>query len=130
MSTRAPRAVRAQRRRRVWRFLRNSLVFMSAAAVIGYGLGFHKRYGSWPGLHVGDRINWCGQNYRASVTDLTLAEVNNADPGHPVEQLFSYPPHLPRADVYGVPTPAGSCPAALFVHDGSDRYTKYLPPTG
>lgn len=126
---RATKAARAQRRRRVWRFLRNSVLFMAVAAAVGYGLGFHHRYGAWPGLNVGDRISWCGQNYRASVTDLTLTEVN-ADPNHPVEQLFSYPPHLPRADVFGVPTPAGSCPTALFVDNGSDRYTKYLPPAG
>jgi hypothetical protein len=123
-------AVRAQRRRRVYRFLRNSVLFMAVAAVGGYGLGFHHRYGSWPGLDVGDRIHWCAQQYRAAVTDLTLTEVNDANPGHPVEQLFSYPPHLPRANVYGVPTRAGTCPTALYVDSGSDRYTKYLPPTG
>jgi hypothetical protein len=123
------RVRRAQRRRQVYRFLRNSVLFMGVAAVAGYGLGFHHSYGSWPGLAVGDRIHWCGQDYRAAVTDLTLTEVNT-DPSHPVEQLFSYPPHIPRADVYGIPTPAGSCPSALYVHSGSDRYTKYLPPTG
>ncbi len=122
------RAQRVHRRRRVYRFLRNSALFMTVAAIGGYGLGFHHRYGSWPGLDVGDRINWCGQQYQSSVTDLTLSEVNTSD--RPVEQLFSYPPHLPRADVYGLPTPAGSCPTALYIHSGSDRYTKYLAPTG
>jgi hypothetical protein len=121
--------MRARRRRRVYRFLRNSVLFTAVAAVGGYGAGFHHRYGSWPGLDVGDRIHWCGQQYRASVTDLTLSEVNT-EPGHSVEQLFSYPPHLPRADVFGLATPAGSCPSALYVDSGSDRYTKYLPPIG
>jgi hypothetical protein len=122
--------VRARRRRRVYRFLRNSVLFMAVAAVGGYGLGFHHQYGSWPGLDVGSRIHWCAQQYRSSVTDLTLSEVNDATPAHPVEQLFVYPPHLPRVDVWGVPTPAGTCPTALYVDSGSNRYTKYLPPTG
>jgi len=121
----------AARRRRWWRIFRNTLVLLAVAAAVGWSIGFQRAYGTWPGLDVGSRINWCGRVYHVAVTDLTLSEVNT-DPQHPVQRLFRYPPYIPRRDVLGVPPagggdPAVVCPGALFIRIGADRYTKYLP---
>jgi hypothetical protein len=119
---------RTVRRRRRWRIARNTFFLLVLGAAVAAAIAFQRAYGTWPGLDVNNRINWCHKVYRVAVTDLTLAEVNT-DPAHPVEPLFRYPPHLPRRDVLGVPT-AGSpatCPGALFIRVGSDRYTRYLP---
>jgi hypothetical protein len=114
-------------RRRWWRILRNLIVLAALAAAAGWAVDFQRSYGAWPGMDVGDRINWCGQVYRVAVTDLTWTEVN-AGSGAVVEPLFRYPPGLPRREVYGIP-PTGptTCPTVLFIHAGTDRYTKYLP---
>jgi hypothetical protein len=107
-----------RRRRRWWRILRNLLLLLALAAAA---------YGTWPFMDVGDRINWCGQVYRVAVTDLTWAEVNNGA-SSAVQPLFNYPPRLPRREVYGIPpTTPTACPTQLFIHTGTDRYTKYLP---
>jgi len=111
-------------RRRWWRALRNLVLCSALAAGIGWSIGFDRSYGTWPGLDVGDRINSCGKVYRVAVTDLTQGEVND---GQVVEPLFEYPPQIPRREVYGVPAAAPACPAALFIHTGADRWTKYLP---
>lgn len=116
------------RRRRWWRIIRNTIVLLGLAAVIGWAIGFQRAYGTWPGLDVKDRINWCGHVYRIAVTDLTAAEVNSPDPTHPVQIMFSYPPHFPRRDVLAIPpSDPNACPGALYIHSASDRYTKYLP---
>jgi hypothetical protein len=115
-------------RRRWWRILRNLIVLAALATAAVWAVDFQQSYGAWPGMDVGDRINWCGKVYRVAVTDLTWAEVNDGS-GVVVEPLFRYPPQLPRREVYGIPpTVPTTCPTAVFIHTGTDRYTKYLPP--
>lgn len=117
--------IRRERRRFWWRVLRNTVVFSVVAAAVGWSLAFHRNYGAWPFLDVGERITWCEQDYRQSVTDLTVDEVNA---GGRVEQLFSYPPHLPQQNVLGVPVEPG-CTDRLYVRASSDRFTEYLAPS-
>lgn len=101
---------------------------------LGWAAWFHHTYGSFPGLQVGDRITWCGQDYRQSVTDLTAAEAN-VDPTKPIRPLFTYPPVLPQVTVYAAPRtpaelradPALPCAPALYLRTGTDRWTRYLP---
>jgi hypothetical protein len=113
-------------RRRWWRILRNLIALAALAAAGVWAVQFQQAYATWPGMDVGNRINWCGKVYRVAVTDLTWAEVNDGS-GSVVQPLFEYPPHIPRREVYGL-EPAGSipCPVELFIHTGADRYTKYL----
>jgi len=114
-----------ERRRFWWRVVRNTVLFSVVAAAVGWSLAFHRNYGTWPFLDIGDRIAWCGTDYERSVTDLTLSEVNAKKP-QPVEPLFRYPPHLSRQNVLGVP-PTRGCPDRLYVRTSSDRYTEFLP---
>jgi hypothetical protein len=116
---------RAEPRRRWWRIVRNAIVLLALAAAGGWSAGFQRSYGTWPGLDVKDRINWCARVYRTTVTDLTWVEVDR-DSQHPLQVLFSYPPYFPRQDVLGVRNPEpGGCPTALYIRTGLDRYTKY-----
>jgi hypothetical protein len=120
-----------RRSRRGWwlRLFRNTLLFVGLAAGVGWSVGFQRAYGTCPGTDVGDRINWCNRAYKVAVTDLTDVEANQGLKGQ-LETLFSYPPHLPRRDVLGVPVAAPGCPEQLFIRTGPDRYTKYLPDQG
>lgn len=120
--------VRRERRRFWWRVLRNTVVFSAVAAAVGWSLAFHRNYGTWPFLDVGERISWCGQDYRESVTDLTVNEVTASSNGRQVQPLFRYPPQLSKQNVLGVPVERG-CPERLFIRAASDRYTEYLSPS-
>jgi hypothetical protein len=115
---------RAEPRRRWWRIVRNAIVLLAVAAAGGWSAGFQRSYGTWPGLDVKDRINWCARVYRTTVTDLTWVEVDR-DSKSPLQVLFSYPPYFPRRAVLGVRPEPGGCPAALYIRTGFDRYTKY-----
>lgn len=119
--------VRRERRRFWWRVLRNTVVFSAVAAAVGWSLAFHRNYGAWPFLDVGERITWCGQDYQQSVTDLTVSEVNEGK-SRPVEPIFRYPPQLPRQNVLAVPVERG-CPDRLYIRASSDRYTEFLAPS-
>lgn len=89
-------------------------------------MAFRSNYGALPFFDVGERISWCGQDYRREATDLTLAEVN-LDAERPVQKLFRYPPRLSRNTVLGHPVPS-RCPDRLFLRVSKDRYSVYLAP--
>ena len=102
--------------------------------LIGWSVWFRTTYGSFPGMEVGDRITWCGHDFRASVSDLTTEEAND-DPAHPLVPAFKYPPVWNRATVHAAMRPAAElaanpalpCAPELYVRTGEDRYTRYLP---
>ncbi len=120
-------AVRQERRRFWWRVVRNTVLFSVVAAAVGWSLAFRQNYGTWPFMDVGDRITWCGQDFKESVADLTLAEVNSHN-SKPVQPMFEYPPQLSKQNVLGAPVDRG-CTDRLYIRTASDRYTEYLGPT-
>ena len=121
-------AVRKERSRFWWRVVRNTVIFSAIAAAIGWSVAFRQNYGSWPFLEIGDRITWCGQDYKQSVTDMTTPEVLKANQQRQVEPLFRYPPQLARKNVLGVRTQQG-CTDRLYLRAATDRYTEYLAPS-
>lgn len=120
-------AVRQERRRFWWRVVRNTVIFSGVAAAVGWSVAFRQNYGSWPFLDIGDRITWCGQDYKQSVTDLTTPEVLRANQDRQVEHLFAYPPQLAKQNVLGVRMPQG-CTDRIYIRTAPDRYTEFLAP--
>lgn len=102
--------------------------------LIGWSAWFRVTYGAFPGMGLGDRITWCGHDFRASVTDLTGVEAND-DPAKPLRPAFKYPPVWHQATVHAALRPAAElaaqpdlpCASELYVRTGQDRYTRYLP---
>ncbi|GAA0620326.1 hypothetical protein GCM10009547_23630 [Sporichthya brevicatena] len=102
--------------------------------LLGWSAWFRMAYGSFPGEDIGDRITWCGHDFRASVTDLTGQEAND-DPANPLVPAFKYPPVWPQSTVHAAmrtaeelaADPTLPCAPELYVRTGSDRYTRYLP---
>ncbi len=125
---------RPRRRARLPVRLLGGLAIAVLLGLIGWSAWFRAAYGSLPGQDVGDRITWCGHDFRASVTDLTGKEAND-DPEHPLMPAFQYPPVWPQATVHAAlrPTselaaePGLACAPELYVRTGQDRYTRYLP---
>lgn len=121
-----------RRRSRLPGFLAGALstALVGAAALTGW---FYYSYDAWPGLGIGDRISWCGHDYRLAVTDLSAAEANT-DPEHSLAPAFRYPPMWSQEQVYAAlgsavprtddPTPP--CLPTLYVQTGPDRYTSYV----
>jgi hypothetical protein len=111
-----------------------SLLAVLALGGLGYAGWFRVTYGSFPGLDIGERITWCGTDFRRTVTDLTATEFT-AEPGRPIVPAFRYPPVLPRDTVYAAMRPAAelaenpalACAPELYVRTGPDRYSRYLP---
>lgn len=121
-------AGRQERRRFWWRVVRNTLIFSAVAAAVGWSAAYRQNYGSWPFMEIGDRITWCGQDYKQSVTDLTTSEVLKVNQQRQVEPLFQYPPQLARKNVLGVRLPQG-CTDRLYLRAATDRYTEFLAPS-
>ena len=125
---------RPRRRTRLPVRLLGGLVVAVLLGLLGWSVWFRAAYGSLPGMDIGDRITWCGHDFRASVTDLTGEEAND-DPAQPLVPAFRYPPVWSQATVHAAMRPAAElaaepglpCAAELYVRTGPDRYTRYLP---
>lgn len=106
-----------------------STVVVGSAALAGW---FYYSYDALPGLGIGDRISWCGHDYRLAVTDLSQDEAST-DREHPLAPAFRYPPIWSQEQVYAaIGSPAARtadatppCWPTLYVQTGPDRYTSY-----
>jgi hypothetical protein len=92
-------------------------------AAAGYVIWYHNHYYVWPGQPAGSRIAWCGHDYQAGGTGLTLRAVQSKAAGQ-VKDVGSYPLIGPRQPAYARGGSAG-CPAAVFLETSPGRFTAY-----
>lgn len=105
------------------RVLVASIAVIVVVAVAAAALWYRGQYHVWPGQAAGSRISYCGRDYQAGNSGLSLREIR-ADSSSTVRNTGGYPPLGPQQDLYAV-TGGTYCPAVVFLKTGPEQFTAY-----
>lgn len=97
-------------------------VVVVVAAVVAT-VGYRTRYHVWPGQTAGSRISYCGRDYDAGNSGLSLRGIQ-AESSAPVRNTGEYPPLGPQHALYAAAS-SGYCPTVVFLETGPGQFTAY-----